>query len=281
MTPGMPIAPNVDSPTPESSPKPARDSSLEESNTQTPTQKPSTRKKKQVVLNDSDCLVLMRLCGEHRLDYRLSNITHFWNLIAQLFEANTGNALYIFLLITKLIYIIGKPLKQPQKTVQILCEERSLQLEQYAKESGTTQDDTDLTDAIDEWQKFINDYEAIRNNKESKKLELDSIKKALTAKKDEILLTRSGSKRRFIELDDDESDSIATKSSSRSESVVIQLKDKNWLNKADWIDIMKSSSEAIDSSKARLDALEQKIAAIDQNTLETKVLLQQIMQKLM
>jgi hypothetical protein len=36
MTPGMPIAPNVDSPTPESSPKPARDSSPEESNTQTP-----------------------------------------------------------------------------------------------------------------------------------------------------------------------------------------------------------------------------------------------------
>jgi hypothetical protein len=52
------------------------------------------------------------------------------------------------------------------------------------------------------------------------------------------------------------------------------------LNKADWIDIMKSSNNAIDSSKARLDALEQKIAAIDQNTLETKVLLQQIMQKL-
>jgi hypothetical protein len=109
---------------------------------------------------------------------------------------------------------------------------------------------------------------------------LDSIKKALAAKKDEILLTKSGSKRRFIELDDDESDSIATKSSSRSESVVIQLKDENRLTKADWIDIIKSSSKSIDSSKARLDALEQKMAAIDQNTLETKVLLQQIIQKL-
>jgi hypothetical protein len=43
-----------------------------------------------------------------------------------------------------------------------LCEERSIQLERYAKESSTTQDDTDLTDAADEWQKFIDDYEAIR-----------------------------------------------------------------------------------------------------------------------
>jgi hypothetical protein len=58
------------------------------------------------------------------------------------------------------------------------------------------------------------------------------------------------------------------------------VKDENRLNKADRIDIMKSSSETIDSSKARLDALEQKMAAIDQNTLETKMLLQQIMQKL-
>lgn len=109
---------------------------------------------------------------------------------------------------------------------------------------------------------------------------MDSIKKALTAKKDEILLTKSGSKRRFLELDDDENDSVATKSSLRSDSVVIQLKDENRLSKADWIDIMKSSGEATDSSKARLDALEQKMAAIDRNTLETKMLLQQIMQKL-
>jgi hypothetical protein len=128
---------------------------------------------------------------------------------------------YIFILIVKLIGTVGKPLKQPQKTVRILCEERSIQLERYTKESNTTQEDTDLTNAIDKWQKFIDNYKAIRNDKESKKLELDSIKKALTAKKDEILLTKSGSKRRFVELDDDESDSIPTKSRSRSDSVVI------------------------------------------------------------
>jgi hypothetical protein len=37
MTPGMPIAPDVDSPTPEPSPKPAKDSTPEESNIETPT----------------------------------------------------------------------------------------------------------------------------------------------------------------------------------------------------------------------------------------------------
>lgn len=99
MTPGMPTAPDVDSLTPESSPKPAEDSTPEESNTQTPTQKPSTWKKKRAVLNDGDRLVLMRLCGEHRPDYRSGNITHFWSLITQLFEADTGKALYIYIYI--------------------------------------------------------------------------------------------------------------------------------------------------------------------------------------
>jgi hypothetical protein len=49
--------------------------------------------------------------------------------------------------------------------VRILLNDRLAQRKLYKEESGTTQDDTNLTDAIDQWQKFIDDYEAILGDK--------------------------------------------------------------------------------------------------------------------
>jgi hypothetical protein len=84
-TPGMPLAPDEDSlelgTPPDSTPAaPA---------THIRMQKASPRKKR-IVLNAADHLVLMRLCGEYRQDYRQGNIMKFWDLIADLFETDTG-----------------------------------------------------------------------------------------------------------------------------------------------------------------------------------------------
>ena len=59
-TPGMPPAPDQDSPEPETPPA--------ASATYICIRKTSPRKK-QIVLNATDHLVLIRLCGEHRQDY--------------------------------------------------------------------------------------------------------------------------------------------------------------------------------------------------------------------
>jgi hypothetical protein len=155
----------------------------------------------------------------------------------------------------------------------------------YEEESGTTQDDTDLTDAIDQWQKFMDDYEAIQSDKNTQKEAHESVKKALTAHKDDILLTKPGSKKRqYINLADDDNDSTtsASRSTPRSRSITHIFKDDSELKKADWIDIIKSGNND-DEAKARLNALEQKMDTIDQkldqSTLETKQLLLQLLQR--
>ena len=84
-TPGMPPAPDQDSPEPGTLP----DSTPAAPPTRVRTRKASPRKKR-IVLNAADHLVLMRLCGEHRQDYRQGNIMKFWDLIADLFETDTG-----------------------------------------------------------------------------------------------------------------------------------------------------------------------------------------------
>jgi hypothetical protein len=45
---------------------------------------------------------------------------------------------------------VGKLLKQPAKTIRILLIDRLAQRKVYNEESSTTQDKTDLTDAIDQ-----------------------------------------------------------------------------------------------------------------------------------
>jgi hypothetical protein len=84
-TPGMPPAPDEDSPEPGTPPN----STPTAHATHIRTQKTSPRKKR-IVLNATDHLVLMRLCGEHRQDHRQGNIMKFWDLIADLFETDTG-----------------------------------------------------------------------------------------------------------------------------------------------------------------------------------------------
>ena len=105
------------------------------------------------------------------------------------------------------------------------------------------------------------------------------VKKALTAKKDNILLTKLGSrKRQYIDLAEDEYDTATSTSRStpQSRSITHIIKDDSELKKADWIDIMKSGNTD-NEAKVRLDILEQKMNSIDQkldqSTLETKQLL--------
>jgi hypothetical protein len=84
-TPGMPLAPDQDSPEP---------GTLFNSTPAAPATNIRMRKtsprKKRIVLNAADHLVLMRLCGEHRQDYRQGNIMRFWDLITDLFETDTS-----------------------------------------------------------------------------------------------------------------------------------------------------------------------------------------------
>jgi hypothetical protein len=47
-------------------------------------------RKKRIVLNAADHLVLIRLCREHRQDYRQGNIMKFWDLIIDLFKTDTS-----------------------------------------------------------------------------------------------------------------------------------------------------------------------------------------------
>jgi hypothetical protein len=92
------------------------------------------------------------------------------------------------------------------------------------------------------------------------------VKKALTAKKDNILLTKLGSrKRQYIDLANDEYDfaTSTSKSTPRNWSITHIIKDDSELNKEDWINIIKSSNTN-DKAKARLNALKQKMNAIDQ-----------------
>jgi hypothetical protein len=103
-------------------------------------------------------------------------------------------------------------------------------------------------------------------NKSTQKEAHKLVKKALTAKKDDILLTKLGSrKRQYIDLADDEYDSATStsKSTPRNRLITHIIKDDSELKKEDWIDIIKSSNTN-DKAKARLDALEQKITTIDQ-----------------
>jgi hypothetical protein len=90
-------------------------------------------------------------------------------------------------------------------------------------------------------------------------------------------------KRQYIDLDDD--NDLATsisKSTPRSWLITYIFKDDSELQKADWIDIIKSGNNN-DEAKVRLNALEQKMNTInqklDQSTLETKQLLLQLLQK--
>jgi hypothetical protein len=71
-TPGMPPAPDQDSPEPET----LLDSTPAASTTHIRRQRTSPRKKR-IVLNAADHLVLIRLCGEHRQDHRQGNIMKF------------------------------------------------------------------------------------------------------------------------------------------------------------------------------------------------------------
>ena len=96
-TPGMPEAPDSDSPTPQLEPSTRSSADIEPRSSTAPTAsatknyaKRASKKQKRVVLTTADHLVLMRLCGEHRPDYRQGNITNFWDLIEALFEEDTG-----------------------------------------------------------------------------------------------------------------------------------------------------------------------------------------------
>ena len=84
-TPGMPPAPDWDSPEPGT----LLDSTPAAFATYIRIRKTSPRKKR-IVLNAADYLVLIRLCGEHRQDYRQGNIIKFQDLITDLFKTDTS-----------------------------------------------------------------------------------------------------------------------------------------------------------------------------------------------
>jgi hypothetical protein len=65
----------------------------------------------------------------------------------------------------------------------------------------------------------MDDYEAIQSDKNTQKEAHESVKKALTAHKDDILLTKPRSKKQqYIDLADDDNDSTTSTSRSTSQS---------------------------------------------------------------
>ncbi|PUU77876.1 hypothetical protein B9Z19DRAFT_1127655 [Tuber borchii] len=85
-------------------------------------------------LEPGDQLVLARLCVLNQSDYAEGKKGEFWSKISLLLEQDTG-----------------KRLKDPASTMKLLVAGRRIKRDAESLESGTTQPDTELTQALDAW----------------------------------------------------------------------------------------------------------------------------------
>ncbi|PUU75711.1 hypothetical protein B9Z19DRAFT_1195288 [Tuber borchii] len=87
-----------------------------------------------IYLTDEKKLMLVRLCVENQADFQDRRKGQFWAMISDLLHQEAG----IFL-------------KDPAGTVKGLVASRRTQLKVQGRESGTVQEDTDFTQAVDRW----------------------------------------------------------------------------------------------------------------------------------
>src|SRR4051794_6375982 len=84
----------------------------------------------------TDNLTLVRLCVLHGDLYRRP-VAKFWNTVTTEFTHETG-----------------KPMADPLAKVAKMVKDREKLLKQYELESGTVQEESDLTQALDSWRKI-------------------------------------------------------------------------------------------------------------------------------
>ncbi|KAI5782641.1 hypothetical protein EDC01DRAFT_632359 [Geopyxis carbonaria] len=91
-------------------------------------------KRCRVVVSEENKVALMKLCVENQGMHTRGKKKAFWALISALLEQDTGLVL-----------------RDPQTTHKIIVAARRAQLQREAKESGTVQEETELTQVVDSW----------------------------------------------------------------------------------------------------------------------------------
>jgi hypothetical protein len=153
-------------------------------------------------MDDDDLLALIRLCVSHQEEFVHGLKRDFWLTMAALLKNE-----------------IGKELRDPQSTMKGLVAGRRADLRRALQESGTVQEDTDLTQALDAWIEVLDEIE---KQKVAKKRSEDQLaREALTATqfRNNLLVPR-GEKRGISDIiTDSEDESVAnSRSNSRSTS---------------------------------------------------------------
>jgi hypothetical protein len=89
---------------------------------------------KKAALTDELRLSLVKLCLEHQSEHVFGRMRAFWNKISLLLEQEHG-----------------VKLRDTRSTMNDLVAGRKLEVERHRKESGTVQNDTELTQNVDQW----------------------------------------------------------------------------------------------------------------------------------
>jgi DNA-nicking Smr family endonuclease len=192
-------------------------------------------------------------------------------------------------------------------TVNNLLESRNRQLILEAKESGTKQPDTELTDRLDLWQQYLNDIKKVSDERLASKASDAERRHRISDRRDDLLLGLNA-KRVFDssinDLDYNDSDTIDSNASQPSQrrafkrrreipqqekEITVKVEAVDSLSKQDWIDIMAVGSgsnnilelqQEVSSIKSKIDelgSLQSKVDELASNTAYTNSLIQQLL----
>jgi hypothetical protein len=92
-------------------------------------------------------LALIKLCNLHSGDYYHGNKTNFWEFIKEMLAVDTGVLL-----------------KDPRGTVSDMMKERKRVVSAERKESGTVQEETELSQQLDRWISYVDEMEEKRTD---------------------------------------------------------------------------------------------------------------------
>jgi hypothetical protein len=110
-------------------------------------------------------------------------------------------------------------------TVNNLLETRNRQLILKAKESGTKQPDTELTDRLDLWQQYLNDIKKVSDERLASKASDAERRHRISDRRDDLLLGMNA-KRAFDssidDLDYNDSDTIDSNASQPSQRLAFK-----------------------------------------------------------
>lgn len=116
-------------------------------------------------------------------------------------------------------------------TVVNLLKQRQRQKNQEAKESGTKQPDTELTDRLDCWQQYLDDIQKLDDKRTASKATKDAAKLRFRDRRDDLLLGLNA-KRALENSQDDDNDNenddetIDSRSSRKSQRLALKHRRK-------------------------------------------------------